>query len=451
MSDSFAPPPDPVSSGTGASIAQQLAEARQHLTHLHAERDQLASELDKERHLFHALMDHLPDKIYFKDLESRFTAVSTAMVRAFGVQSASEMIGRTDFDFFTGEHATQAFEDEQKVLASGVPMIGKEERETWPDGTITWASSTKVPLRDPSGMIIGTFGISRDITDRKTAQIRLSETAEELRCRNSELEHDLAMARELQQALLPSTAPSFPPGRTGRSGSLHFSHFYRPSGSVSGDFFHILPLSDSTVGVLICDVMGHGVRAALVAALLRALVEEARSRAASPGVFLTELNEALCGILEHTRTLMFATAFYAVLDSSTGEFSFANAGHPQPLWVRHRDQKIDTVQLNGIKPGPALGLFPGARYTDRADKLSPSDLLLLFTDGLFEVEAPDGEFYDQPRLLDAVRRRPSMPAEQLLPELMQEVQAFHAVDTFDDDVCMLAIEVSNMTRSSQVN
>ena len=120
---------------------------------------QTKTDLESEKFLINALMNSIPDQIYFKDLESRFIRVNKALTLRFGLTDPSDIIGKTDFDFFSTEHAQQAFDDEQSIIQSG-KLLTKIEKETHIDVPDTWVSTIKLPLRDDNGKIIGTFVIS---------------------------------------------------------------------------------------------------------------------------------------------------------------------------------------------------------------------------------------------------------------------------------------------------
>ena len=133
--------------------------------------------LAQEQYLMLMLMENLPDHVYFKDISSRFITFSRSMARRHGL-TPSELKVKTDFDLFSEEHARQAFEDEQRIIRTGEPLMDIEEKETWPDGSVTWVLTNKLPMRNAAGAIMGTFGVSRDITARKQSEERIREQAE---------------------------------------------------------------------------------------------------------------------------------------------------------------------------------------------------------------------------------------------------------------------------------
>jgi len=175
--------------------------------------------LSQANALLQMLLDYMPDHIYFKDAQSRFIRNSRSQARALGLRDPAEAIGKSDFDFFP--HAQLSYEKEQEIIRSGQPLVDQEERVVWPDGRETWVLTNKVPLLDQAGQIIGTFGISRDITERKRAEAAVQKAKLELEAANKELEafsysvsHDLRSPLRsidgFSQALLEDYADQLP-------------------------------------------------------------------------------------------------------------------------------------------------------------------------------------------------------------------------------------------------
>jgi PAS domain S-box-containing protein len=140
-----------------------------------------ASELARERDLLHTLIDNIPDRIYFKDEQSRFVRINHALMRLFGMDSPEEAYGKTDADFYGAEHAAEALEDERRVMATGEPIFNKIEFEIRTTGQKSWSLTTKLPLRDRHARIIGTCGISREITELKRMEEQLANERNVLR------------------------------------------------------------------------------------------------------------------------------------------------------------------------------------------------------------------------------------------------------------------------------
>ncbi len=277
--------------------------------------------------------------------------------------------------------------------------------------------------------------------ERQRAQEEVEQYAWELRAKNKELEDELRMAREIQQALLPHHYPRFSNGVPPLRDSLHFSHCYRPATSLSGDFFDVLHLSDAEAGMFICDVMGHGPRAALIGALTRGLIEQLRPIATEPGRFLTELNQSLSSILQRAEITAFVTGFYLVADLEKSQIRYSNAGHPSPFLLRRDLRTVHRLRCSDAPRNPPLGLFPDHAYPTHETALTPYHSVVMFTDGLYEAENPQGEIYGRQRLLSVVREHVDLSCEQLFAELVADVQNFSERPDFEDDVCLVGMDV----------
>jgi two-component system sensor histidine kinase/response regulator len=131
---------------------------------------------DREHLYMRTLLENIPDKVYFKDKDSRFLMVSRSFVEMLAKDPSDKIVGKTDFDYFTEEHARPAFEGEQRIIATGEPIVNLSEKETTPDGRVAWGLTTKIPVRNLAGEIIGTLGVTKDITQLKETEIELART-----------------------------------------------------------------------------------------------------------------------------------------------------------------------------------------------------------------------------------------------------------------------------------
>lgn len=399
--------------------------------------------------LYHSLVETLPQNIFRKDLRGRFTFANQQFCRTLG-RPLPEILGRTDADFFPPELAAKYQRDDAQVLASGQKHETVEEHRL-PDGRLIYVQVVKTPLRGAYSQISGVQGIFWDITEQRLAEERirraneeLARSREELRKKNAQMEDDLKMAREIQLTILPQQYPVFPATAPAADSLFHFTHRYLPTGAVGGDFFNVVALSDTQAAVFLCDVAGHGVRSALVTAMVRALVEELRDRAGDPGAFMTKLNAELGAILKHTGTPVMTTAFYLVADAADGSLRYTNAGHPKPLLLRHGGDAVELLRSANKQAQPALGIFEKAVYQTAVVTLGARDRVMLYTDGLYEVEGPDHELYSQELLAAAVRKHANLPAAQLFDAVLDDVRAYAAGQEFDDDVCIVGLELARL-------
>ncbi len=384
-------------------------------------------------------MDSIPDRIYFKDLEGRFLLVNRALLEFHKMGNLDEVLGKTDFDLFLSTHATEALSDEKQVLQTGKPIVAKVEREDLPDGRVSWSSTTKVPMRNREGQVSGTCGISRDVTEEhyKAEQLRVYSRA--LAEKQEQIDRELALARQVQLALLPQQYPVFPLKCTPSESAVKFAHRYLPAAQLGGDYFNIVSVSETQVGVLICDVMGHGVHAALITALQRAIVEELHALSAAPTEFLEALNQRLCTFFSPLESSMFVTACYLVLDVTTGEIKFANAGHPPPIHLVRYDSSTRLLEPpKGLVPF-ALGIDPDSKYATQTSSIVPGDAILLYTDGISDIHAEE-----ESPFLGMVNSCCTQKGDAFLEEVLLLAKAFTGAAGFFDDVCMVNLEFDRL-------
>ena len=318
------------------------------------------------------------------------------------------------------------------------------------EGTVFYGHTAVTPSVDEDGELAGMVFSVLDITPQKRAQQQLQAYAAELHGKNAQMQDDLNMASELHEAVLPRGFETFPRNATPEECLLAFQHLYHPSGTIGGDFFDIREISDHEVAIFICDVMGHGIRSALVVATIRGLLEQLRPRTRDPGALLTQLNATYSSIFKHMGgDVIFATALYLVIDTRDGAVRFANAGHPRPFVLRPESSEVARLTSTTEAPSMALGLFLGATYRTLDARLVAGETLLFFTDGLSEVQNPQEEFYETFRFGAILRENLDTSPKQLLEGLFQDALEFSSSTAFEDDICLLAVRVRALSQKSE--
>jgi sigma-B regulation protein RsbU (phosphoserine phosphatase) len=395
--------------------------------------------LEAHHRLLETLIDILPCRIFIKDDEGRIRLTNATYREAVGAESAAEIEGRRLEEFTNDPRAGHVAAEDEEVLEQGLSILNREEYDASPLGDKRWMLLSKVPLRDADGQIQGIVGMAADITMQKEAEARALQAQHELEAKNQQMEAELAVARELQTELMASSMQSvreeldtnapFVPG---------IGFHYEPCEFLAGDFFQAIPYSKSSFGVLLCDVMGHGVKAALVTTLIRGLLSDVRSKQLNPSQVLEHLNERLCPLLDRPPLPRFVTALYGHVDLSSGLIDLANAGHPWPLVQRLGK---GTGQLTDELCGPALGFMRGATFTSTVHTLAKGDRLLLFTDGWTEEPNAAGEEFGTARLIEALGRHQDTPIDKVLAEIAVDVAGFSGKATRSDDLCGVLVGV----------
>jgi len=243
------------------------------------------------------------------------------------------------------------------------------------------------------------------------------------------IQKELETARQIQMSILPSSIPQIP--------GLDIAARYIPMTSVAGDFYDFIVVDEKHLGILVADVSGHGMPAALIASMLKIALAAEIAHAADPAQVLMGLNQTLCGKFEHH----FITAAYLFVDLQKGTLTYAGAGHPPLLMWGQSSAGVRDVEENGL----FLGKFPWATYSSRELPLNAGDWCLLYTDGIPETADPTGIDFGTDRFKQVLETDESISADQFADRLLEELSRWSARGQFedlDDDVTVVAIHAN---------
>lgn len=384
------------------------------------------------KRLFESLMEQTADRIYIKDRKSRFIEASKALAQMHGFKDRHKLGGMTDFDLFSQEHAQQAYDDEQKIMETGEAMVNEVEKETWPDGTVTWVSSSKSPLYLSSGKLAGLIGISRDITAEKIAREKLAVKELRLRVQNETMRSDYDSASEVQRVMIPGRVPDIK--------DLKIAHLWKPMTQVGGDMINFPRNPNDRLLFFMGDVCGHGVTAAIYTVLIKYLTtHSAEVYNDNPCDFLNSLNEGITGRINHGFVTGLAGHFGPRKKNGNRELILSHAGHRQVL-VHHK--KEDRIELINLPNGTVMGLPGTGASLERTIELHAGDRFYAFTDGITEASNPTGEEFGMERVIAFLKEHQNNPVQSTIEALYDKVSKYTKIPDQQDDITILGFELT---------
>jgi PAS domain S-box-containing protein len=370
------------------------------------------------------VIDFLPDATFAIDKQGNVLTWNRAMEKMTGA-CAADMVGKGDYEYslpFYGirrpilaDLVLQSDEDIEKnypgIQRAGKTLTSEIFIPTFgPTGSFIWAKAT--PLYDSLGNIAGSIESIRDITDMRRTEQSLERSRSELR-----------IASDIQRSFLPEMIPYL--------SGFDLAATFIPAMEVGGDFYDFIP-GDGKLGMVIADVSGKSVPAALFMALSRTIVRINATHHEKGTDVLEDANNMICA---DSREGMFVTLFYGVLDESMRCLVYANAGHPPPLLMRSGSNAFEKLEVTGI----ALGAMGGAKYEERRVDLSSGDVLVLYTDGVNEAENRNGEQYGIERFRCTITKSCQHSAQGILDKILADLSQFCDGQAQFDDITMVVV------------
>lgn len=372
------------------------------------------------------IINFLPDATFVIDTDGKVIAWNRAMEGLTGIQ-APQMIGRGDCEYSLPIYGSRRRMLIDLVLRSDELLeekydAVKREGNTIitevfvpsfkPGGAYLWAKAS--PLYDPGGKLIGAIETLRDVTERRQIEQKLERSKAEMR-----------IAAEIQKNFLPDHTPSV--------FQFKLAAVTIPAMEVGGDFYDFISLPDGRQGLVIADVAGKSIPAALFMALSRTIV---RANAAHQVQTAEVLREANNMIAEDASAGMFVTLFYGILDGKAHTLTYANAGHPPLLMFRTGACRCTEQDVTGV----ALGAMDGMEYEERQIQFQPGDVALLYTDGVTEAVNSKGEMYGLKRLCGVTTRNCHLSPQEIMEKVLDDISEFSGDQSQYDDITMVVLK-----------
>lgn len=367
------------------------------------ESNSLIDKIKEYNVLNYQVLESMADWVRVVDAEGTIIYVNKAMKKALG----EDLIGKKCYQS-VGKSKPCNICISQKSINSK-KTVQKEEIING-----NYYSVKSSPVFDCNGNVIGAVEVLRDVTRERKLELELIE-------KNKKMIKDLRFAKRLQSRILP---------KKGVYGSLKIDHLYKPSEMLSGDMFDIYHIDDENIGIYICDVVGNGITASMMTMFVRQTMRAIKDDVLSPSLALTELHKGFSTLgLEVDK---YFTIFYAVFNTKTNLFTYANAGH-NCIPIKYNSNNIELLTTKGF---PISLIFDEIYYDENEIKLNKGDRILFYTDGITEVRNIEGEEFGVDRIVDIVKNNGS----NVLNKIVEEVEDFRWGEQ-EDDFAMVLMEV----------
>src|SRR5215469_3731477 len=347
----------------------------------------------------------------FENAQIGISVVNISAQQYHTNRALHEMLGCTSEDLSSVEKwDLMVHPDEREAGAKRYAdlVAGKLDRDEWeqrfvrPDGRLVIANGRFSVLRDVTGRALYVLNLSEDITERRRAEKELREAHETLAQQLLAINIELELARQTQLSILPKDTPRLP--------GLEIAARYMPMSAVAGDFYDFVMVDEKHVGILIADVSGHGLSAALVASMLKSALPAQLPHASNPARVLSGLNQALFGKFE----AHYVTAAYVFVDMANNTVSYASAAHPPLLWWHANTQHASECLENGLMLGP----FRDSTYSAMTFALEKGDEIILVTDGILEARDSSGDQFGMDRLRTTIESNHALSANAFADALL---------------------------------
>jgi PAS domain S-box-containing protein len=304
------------------------------------------------------------------------------------------------------------------------------------DGTPFWNRLSITPLYDAEGTVTHFAGIQSDITPLRETERRLRAANRELIQFERRITRELSQAHDAQLALLPQAMP--------QDERIAFAHKYVPMTEVGGDFYDVVELDQGVYGILVADVTGHGIHAALLAFMSALSFKNAAPGQYSTSDVLQRVNQQLMGKMHDSH---FVAMFYAIVDAAKGTLTYTQAGIPPAFLIRaagaHSEAEIIPLEAKS----PMLGLFEESSFVQASIRLEPGDKVIFYTDAVSEAMCPDGEMLGVEGLAAFLAARSEMDIGALVEQTYLYGQTFSGQTQYEDDFSMVGIELKRLDRT----